>query len=117
MQEWPPQDVARQPPMANYYPVLAGAVSKPDTNTPEARRTLFERARAILNEQLRARQPPATKPEIMRERFALQDAIRKVESSGPEAQFYTRVWRARRQRSLLKAAHKGGSDDEAAVFQ
>ena len=66
--------------MHDYYPIMAGAVSKLDTNTLETRRTLFERARAILHEQLRLRDPPATEPEIVHERFALEDAIRKVES-------------------------------------
>jgi hypothetical protein len=63
--------------MTDYHPLLAGAVSKLDTNTAEARQTLFERARAILIEQLRSRQPPATESEIMRERFALEDASAK----------------------------------------
>jgi len=66
--------------MPDYYPLMAGAVSKLDRNTGEARQALFECARVILVEQLRARQPPATEPEIMHERFALEDAILKVES-------------------------------------
>jgi hypothetical protein len=41
--------------MADYYPLMAGAVSKLDTKSPEARHALFERTRAILIDQLRSR--------------------------------------------------------------
>jgi hypothetical protein len=63
--------------MPDYYPLMAGWVSELDTNTPEARRALFERARAML---IHSGHPPATETEITRERFALEEAIRKVES-------------------------------------
>jgi hypothetical protein len=61
--------------MADFYPLMAKAVSRLEENTAEARQELFDRARVILVEQLRLRQPPATEPEIMAERFALEDAI------------------------------------------
>lgn len=59
---------------------MSQAVSRLKRDTAEARQELFERARTILIEQLRKREPPATEAEIMRERFALEDAIRKIEA-------------------------------------
>ena len=70
-------------PMHNYYPLVARAVSRLESNTPVARDALFEKLRVILIDQLRIRQPPASSSEIMRERAALEVAIRKVESEAP----------------------------------
>jgi len=81
--------------MHDYYPVIARAVSKLESNTPAARHALFQRARAILIDQMRIRQPTALDSEIIRERVALEDAIRKVESeSGTRAVPQTRSERA-----------------------
>ena len=66
--------------MADYYPVIAEAVSTLRDNTPAARHVLFEQVRAILVEQLRIHRPRASEPEIMRERAALEDAIRRVQA-------------------------------------
>jgi hypothetical protein len=67
--------------MPDYYPLIARAVSKLENGTPTARQVVFRRARTILMDQLRLRQPPASNSEIMYERAALEDAIRKVESA------------------------------------
>ena len=69
--------------MHNYYPLVARAVSRLESNTPAARDALFEKLRVILIDQLRIRQPPASSSEIMRERAALEVAIRKVKSEAP----------------------------------
>ncbi|MGB3865991.1 MAG: hypothetical protein WBA29_10225, partial [Xanthobacteraceae bacterium] len=67
--------------MADYYPLIARAVSGLDANAPgESRRALYERARSALIAQLRGVQPPLTESEITRERLSLEEAIRKVES-------------------------------------
>lgn len=66
--------------MLDYYPFIARAVSRLAKNTPQARQDLFAQVRAILPDQLRKRQPPASDSAIMRERAALEEAIRKVES-------------------------------------
>jgi len=66
--------------MHDYHPLIVRAVSKLESNTPAARNALFQQARVILIDQLRVRQPPASESEIMRERVALEDAIRKVET-------------------------------------
>jgi hypothetical protein len=66
--------------MADYHPLIARAVEGLANNTAEARRTLYERARAALVAQLRGIDPPLSEAEITRERLALEDAIRKVEA-------------------------------------
>lgn len=67
--------------MADYYPLIARAISGLDASAPgESRRALYERARSALIAQLRSVQPPLTESEITRERLSLEEAIRKVES-------------------------------------
>jgi len=65
--------------MADYHPLIARAVDGLGTSTGEARRALYERARAALVAQLRTIEPPLSEADITRERLALEDAIRKVE--------------------------------------
>jgi hypothetical protein len=66
--------------MADYHPLISRAVEGLGTNTGEARRALYERARAALVTQLRAVDPPLSESDITRERLALEEAIRKVEA-------------------------------------
>src|SRR5271170_1079369 len=66
--------------MADYHPLIARAVDGLGTSTGEARRALYERARAALVGQLRSIAPPLSEADITRERLALEDAIRKVEA-------------------------------------
>jgi len=66
--------------MADYYPLIARAVGGLDSNTGENRRALYERARAALVAQLRGVDPPLDEDEITRERLALEEAIRRVET-------------------------------------
>ncbi len=65
--------------MADYYPLLAKAVSGLKTSTPEARRAIYERARKALLGQLRSMQPPAPESAIEREAQALDDAVARLE--------------------------------------
>jgi len=65
--------------MADYYPLIARAVSGLDNNTGDARRALYERARTALLAQLRGVDPGLSEADITRERLALEEAIRKVE--------------------------------------
>ncbi len=75
--------------MADYYPLIARAISGLDPSAPaESRRALYERARAALIAQLRGVQPPLSESEVARERLALEEAVRTVES---EAAQRTRV--------------------------
>ena len=66
--------------MADYFPLISRAVSNMGTSTPEQRRALYERATNALVQQLRNADPPISEDEIDRERVALEDAIRRVES-------------------------------------
>ncbi|NEV78644.1 hypothetical protein DYI24_16515, partial [Rhodopseudomonas sp. BR0C11] len=71
--------------MADYYPLIARAIASLDPSAPgEQRRAIYERARAALIAQLRGVQPPLTESEITRERLALEEAVRKVESEAAQ---------------------------------
>ena len=65
--------------MADYYPLLAKAVSGLKTSTPEARGAIYERARKALLGQLRSMQPPAPESAIEREAKALDEAVARLE--------------------------------------
>ncbi len=71
--------------MADYYPLIDRAIGGLESNTGENRRMLYERARSALVAQLRGIQPPLDEAEITRERLALEDAIRRIESDQAKA--------------------------------
>jgi hypothetical protein len=75
--------------MADYYPVLSRAVSSLANNNAPARHELYERVRTMIVEQLLGQDPPKSALEIMRERGALDTAIRKVEVESRSAQIRT----------------------------
>lgn len=66
--------------MADYYPLLARALSSLPQNTAEGRKAVFDRARTALLRQLRGVDPPLPEGEITRERLALEEAIRRLEA-------------------------------------
>ena len=66
--------------MADYYPVLARAVSRLAINDAQARREVYERAQTIVIAELRRQDLQISAPEIMRELAALETAIRRVEA-------------------------------------
>ena len=66
--------------MADYYPLIINAIVALDKKTSESRRVYYDRARAILADQLRKADPPLSETFIERERSALEDAISKVEA-------------------------------------
>jgi hypothetical protein len=65
--------------MADYYPLLAKAVSGLKASTPETRLAIYDRARKALLGQLRSMQPPAPEGAIEREAEALDEAIARLE--------------------------------------
>jgi hypothetical protein len=65
--------------MADYFPLIARAVSGLENSTAQAQGALYERARTALITQLRTVDPPLEEADIMRERIALENAIRRVE--------------------------------------
>ncbi len=66
--------------MAEYFPLLDRAVSGLTEPTAEARRSIYERARAALIGQLRRMDPPVPEEDIARESTALDEAIARVEA-------------------------------------
>src|SRR6516162_1833893 len=66
--------------MADYYPLIAKAVTGLEKSTGEARRALYDRARSVLVAQLRGVTPALSESDISRERSSLEEAIRKVET-------------------------------------
>ena len=67
-------------PRANYHRLIARAVKGLDRSSAEARQLIYERARKALIAHLRFNQPGLPKEVIVKERFALEDAIRKIEA-------------------------------------
>jgi hypothetical protein len=72
--------------MADYYPILARAVSRLPNNNARARRELYERSRAIVVEQLRKNDPDDLASKTTHELAALDTAIRRVEAESPSSQ-------------------------------
>jgi hypothetical protein len=72
--------------MADFYPVLARAVSRLADDGHQARQELYDHARTILVSQLRGRDSQISAYEIMREQAALETAIRQVETASHSAQ-------------------------------
>src|SRR5215472_9627603 len=67
--------------MTDYNSLLATAVAGLEENTREARRRLYERARAAQLKLLEGRNPPLSETEIIRERQALEQTIFKIEAT------------------------------------
>lgn len=65
--------------MAEYYAVLSKAVGGLESNSPDARRAVYDKARNALIGQLKAIDPPLPTAEISRQRLELEEAIRRVE--------------------------------------
>ena len=61
--------------MADYYQLIARAVSALPNNSPEARDAIYERARRALVKQLRILDPPVSEADIERETKLLEEAI------------------------------------------
>jgi hypothetical protein len=71
--------------MADYYPLISKAVADLDPDAPrESRRTLYERARVALLDQLRTVDPPFSEAQIAREQLALEEAVLRVEGEATQ---------------------------------
>ena|SRR5713101_8552103 len=64
--------------MADYYSVIARAVSRSPSTTDEARHTIYEEARTALHERL-GNDPQISDAELVNEHFRLEVAIYGVE--------------------------------------
>jgi hypothetical protein len=65
--------------MTDYYQVIAGGIADLKTNSPKSRHEFYWLARTELEVQLCSVDPRLTQSEIVRERMALNEAIRKIE--------------------------------------
>ncbi|MEF3366524.1 hypothetical protein V3H18_08265 [Methylocystis sp. 9N] len=65
--------------MADYHSLIARAVAALPQSTPDARQTVYERARKALFNQLRGIQPPVADADIVAEGRALEEAIARIE--------------------------------------
>jgi hypothetical protein len=70
--------------MADYYPIVAKAVSALGTNNEEARRRVYDRARAALLSEVYKLAPALDLSEIMAEQLYLELAIGEVEADARE---------------------------------
>jgi hypothetical protein len=75
--------------MADYYPVLAHAVSRLANNNAKDRQELYKRARTIADAQLSREDLQRSASQIMRERAALEWAIRRVEAESVSPPCYS----------------------------
>jgi hypothetical protein len=66
--------------MADYYPVLKRAISSLPSSSGDARRIVYEKARAALLKQLQSYDPPLSPSDVTDQRMALEECIRRIES-------------------------------------
>jgi len=74
--------------MADYYLLISRAIGRLERSSAEARRTVYEHARATLLKQLDAIDPPLSESEKINERLALEQAIRKAEVEAAKSGVY-----------------------------
>jgi hypothetical protein len=72
--------------MSDYYTMMAKAVGALDPNTGDARRLLYERARAVLVAELRGADPALDPSDIMAAQMLLELAIGEVEADAQRDQ-------------------------------
>lgn len=65
--------------MADYYSLISRAITALPQQTPDARQSVYERARKALLNQLRSIQPPVAEADIAAEGRALEEAIARLE--------------------------------------
>jgi len=65
--------------MADYYSVIARAVSHMPCNTGEARHAIYEQVRSPIREALSNNDPPFSETELANEQAALDACIRVLE--------------------------------------
>jgi hypothetical protein len=75
----------------DYFPPIQRAVQNLSPNTLEARRALYDKARAALLKQLRGADPALTESQITKERLLLEDAIRRIETDMLRPETATRI--------------------------
>jgi hypothetical protein len=72
--------------VTGYHSIIDKAVSALDLNTEQARRRLYERARATLHSELHSVYPPFRRSEIAAEEMSLKIAIEAIEAEAVRKQ-------------------------------
>jgi hypothetical protein len=70
--------------MADYYPLLTRAIATLPDRDPARRQAIYRRAREALERQLRSLDPPLSEEAILKETFALDDVILRIEADFTE---------------------------------
>jgi hypothetical protein len=96
--------------MADFYPVLARAVSSLSPDDVRARRDLYARARTIVVEQLRSRGLQVAALEGIREQAALETAIGRIEAEVRTTRTKMNGAAAAPQPPVKRPAANGGPD-------
>ena len=102
--------------MADYYSLVAKAVSALDLNTEKARRRLYERARTALRSRMHAAYPPFHRTEIAAAELSLEMAIDEVEAEAvgeQNAKFATHASSSLHARGLVTPSQAANQNDEA----
>jgi hypothetical protein len=72
--------------MADYYPILALAVSRLATNNAQARQSVYEYARKFIVAHMDRCDPQRSADEIISEWIAFETAVREVETKSQSSQ-------------------------------
>ena len=65
--------------MVDYYALISPTIEPLAAASPEERKLVYERLVAMLDQQLRAADPPRSDKDILKERIQMETAIRRVE--------------------------------------
>jgi hypothetical protein len=97
--------------MADYYSIMAEAVSALDPSTGTARQQLYQRARSAMISELESVYPPFRRSEIAAAETALDRAIMKIEA---EALLTTSTWiAANDQGPVIKTPASAANENDA----
>jgi hypothetical protein len=76
----------------DYFDLLARAVARLEADTASSRQRIYERARRAQSLQFQNLDPAGAKSTIQRERNALEEAIRRIESAASEQPTIIELW-------------------------
>lgn len=71
--------ISDRPPPVDYLSILEAAVTDLKTNSPAARREVYDHARKVVHDRLKRIQPPVSSFAIAREQLTLDRAIARIE--------------------------------------
>jgi hypothetical protein len=100
--------------MADYYPVLAHAVSRLAVNNAQTRQELYEHARTVLVAELERNNPERSTHAVLRERIDFETTVLRVEANSQlgyeTATLLHRLHAVRKQHGSKEPASATGAD-------